>query len=500
MPKNKLTIHNQEIQLLQHQIRNFWSERMSLHSPMPISLHYGSNTSYTTRSKSYKNGCQQLNCAALDQVIKIDPENQIAYVEPRVTMQELVKATLPYQLIPPVVPELKDITVGGAIMGMGAESASHRFGTFNDTCAALEFLSADGRLVKTTPSENADLFYGLAGSYGSLGTLVSAEIKLVPAKECVHLHYTFFSNPKEAIDTLLSLAHTADAPEFLDGIIFSKNLAVVISGNLVANTALQKELPRFSTRPLSAPLYHQHVREIFQNHPSGTYEEIMTHADYFFRYDLGAFWMGSYVFQLPLLRQLIMQGVLKWTKPKQNGLRYDEVQRFHQILNPNAFCRALFRPLVECQNLCKMLHRAEKWMQQRIMIQDLCIPENNALAFAEKILETPAIFPIWLLPIKGTHAPQIFAPHLLAKETPKNMFLNFGLYGIPNSPYPVEQIIPKVEQLTRTLGGRKVLYSHSYYSREEFWEIYSHQDYAELRKKTASEGFWLDIATKVLSA
>ena len=46
-------------------------------------------------------------------------------VEPRITMEELVRKMMPYGLTIPVVPEFKSITVGGAIMGMGGESASH---------------------------------------------------------------------------------------------------------------------------------------------------------------------------------------------------------------------------------------------------------------------------------------------------------------------------------------------------------------------------------------
>lgn len=499
MHKNKLDLHNDQILLLQNQLQNFWTERMFLQSPMPISLKYGSSSSYTTRSKSYKSGSHTLNCAALDQIIHIDPGKQIALVEPRVTMEALTKATLAHGFVPPVIPELKEITVGGAIMGAGAESASHRWGTFNDTCLGLEFLRADGHLVKTTPHQNADLFYALPGSYGSLGALVAAEIKLIPAKEGVHVRYAFFSSPAKAIERLISQSHAANAPDFLDGIIFSKNLAVVIEGNLATKSGTET-LPHFSTQPLSAPFYHQHVQAIAQKHSSGTYAEWMSHADYYFRYDLGAFWMGAYLFKLPLVGQLFMQGILKWTQPQQNGFSPAEVQRFHQISEPNAFLRTLLRPLTTCKNLCKMLHKAEKWVQNRFMIQDFCIPEGNADVFLSQVLEAPAIFPIWLLPIKGTPSPQIFAPHRLATATPQDIFLNFGLYGIPHTLDPVEQITHKLEKMTHAFGGRKVLYSHSYYSPEEFWEIYSRKSYEALRQKTGATGFWLDITAKVLSA
>jgi hypothetical protein len=500
-------IHDQEILKLQKQLKFFWEQRSLRSNPgvfSPISLRYNSNDSYTTRSKSYKKGSNELNCSALDRVIEIDPERQIVLVEPRVSMEALIKATLLYGLIPSVIPELKDITVGGAIIGMAAESASHRWGTFNDTCSALEFLTADGSLMRVSPEINPDLFYGLAGSYGSLGTLVLAEIKLVPAKECVHLHYTVFSDPSKCVTALLDRSHGHDAPDFLDGMIFSKKLAVMIEGSLVNRSSLSKEIQNFSTRPISSQFYYQHIQQMAENSSNGFFEELMSHRDYYFRYDFGAFWMGAYMFHLPLLRRLAVQGILKWTSPKREGFTESEVQKFHKIPDPNGIFRTFFRPITNSKILCKMLHKSEKWIKSRFMIQDYCIPENKTSSFLEQVLNDPGIYPMWLLPIKGTSKPQIFAPHLLknSMQTEKEKvthFMNFGLYGIPNHSASVEQITRNLEQTTRLMGGRKVLYSHSYYTREEFWEIYSSKSYNALREKVGAEGFWHDIVDKVLS-
>ncbi len=521
-------IHDQEILQLQNQLQFFWEQRFlqqNSASSSPISLRYDSNGSYTTRTKSYKKGCFELNCSSLNRVIEVDLERRVAIAEPRVSMEALIQATLPYGLTPAVIPELKGITVGGAIVGMAAESASHRWGTFNDTCSALEFLTSNGNLMRVTPSENADLFYGIAGSYGSLGTLVLAEIKLIPANELVHLRYTVFSNPSECVKALLSRSHAENAPDFLDGMIFNKKLAVMIEGNLALKCSISKNTPRFSTRPISSQFYYQHVQEIAENNLTGFFEEVMSHGDYYFRYDLGAFWMGAYMFHLPLLRRLIVEGILNWSFHKHDGFTESEVRRFHKIEDPNGIFRALFRPITNCKNLCKMLHKSEKWVKSRLMIQDYCIPGNKAYTFIEQVLDDPGIYPMWLLPIKGTKSPQIFAPHLLQnlgkeeeneqtekgqtekdqpeKDQPEKQqnshFINFGLYGIPNHSAPVEQITKKLEQTTSLLGGRKVLYSHSYYTRDEFWEIYSHESYQALREKTGAEGFWHDIVEKVLS-
>ena len=218
--------HAEKVSSLQDQIRNNFGA--------PIAFQYGKHSSNTTRSKSYNRETKSLDLGNFDSIIKIDHEKGVVIVEPRVTMERLVKALLKEGMIIPVVPEFKGITVGGAIMGGAEESASHRWGIFSDACAAYEIICGDGSLIRATPTENSDLFYGIAGSYGSLGLLVSAEIRLIPAKEFVHLHYHSFSTPDEAIEYLRG--HEAD---FVDGIVFSKNKVMIIEGRL----ASEKKLP-----------------------------------------------------------------------------------------------------------------------------------------------------------------------------------------------------------------------------------------------------------------
>lgn len=166
----------------------------------------------------------------------------------------------------------------------------------------------DGSLIRATPHENSDIFYGIAGSYGSLGVLVSIEIKLIPAKDFVHLKYHIFSDPADAIKKLRSLTFSGES-DFLDGIVFSKESAVVIEGNLQTEENASTKV-RFSLKPFYSKYYYQHVKEIASSDGFETYEEIMSHEDYYFRYDRCAFWMGSYLFHSSFLKQFIIQGVL----------------------------------------------------------------------------------------------------------------------------------------------------------------------------------------------
>lgn len=86
--------------------------------------------------------------------------------------------------------ELDDLIVGGLANGYDIEDSSHIYGLFQDTLVSLEivqmaglFVPADGRVVRATKdNEYSNLFYAIPWSQGSLGFLVSAEIKLILIK------------------------------------------------------------------------------------------------------------------------------------------------------------------------------------------------------------------------------------------------------------------------------------------------------------------------------
>ena len=76
-----------------------------------------------------------LDVGGLSGVIEIDPHPDptagrppIAEVQGMCTYEDLVDATLPHGLIPLVVPQLRTITLGGAVTGLGIESTSFRSG------------------------------------------------------------------------------------------------------------------------------------------------------------------------------------------------------------------------------------------------------------------------------------------------------------------------------------------------------------------------------------
>src|SRR5690349_19964947 len=87
-----------------------------------------------------------MDVSEFNQVISVDIDNMLVDVEGMTTYETLVDACLLYNYLPTVVPQLKTITVGGALTGLGIESSSFKYGLMHETVTQFEVLLSDGRI------------------------------------------------------------------------------------------------------------------------------------------------------------------------------------------------------------------------------------------------------------------------------------------------------------------------------------------------------------------
>ena len=114
------------------------------------------------------------------------------------TYEDLVVATLPYGLSPLVVPQLKTITLGGAVTGLGIESASFRNGMPHESVLELDILTGTGEVLTASPEQHPDLYRAFPNSYGTLGYSVRLRIALETVQPYValrHVRYHSMSRP-----------------------------------------------------------------------------------------------------------------------------------------------------------------------------------------------------------------------------------------------------------------------------------------------------------------
>src|SRR4029078_11595745 len=150
----------------------------------------------------------QLDLRNFNHVLRINEQERYAEVEGLTTYEELVRETLAFNLLPAGVPQLKSITLGGAISGIGIESSSFKYGFVDETMQELEVLFTGGEVVVATrerellchdgevvvatrENEHRDLFFGFPNSYGTLGYALRVKILLIPINPFAQItHHT----------------------------------------------------------------------------------------------------------------------------------------------------------------------------------------------------------------------------------------------------------------------------------------------------------------------
>jgi delta24-sterol reductase len=129
----------------------------------------------------------------------------------------------------------------------------------------------------------------------------------------------------------------------------------------------------------------------------------------------------------------------------------------------------------------------ESGLSNLYIIQDVAIPYPKAEEFMNYLDSTFKNYPIWLCPLKQS-GKNIASTHSLQADKTKHklpeMMLNFGVWG--PGPTRRKEFVAwnrMFEQKVHELGGQKWLYAHTYYTKEEFNEIYNNDAYLALREK-----------------
>ena len=83
---------------------------------------------------------------------------------------------------------------------------------------------------------------------------------------------------------------------------------------------------------------------------------------------------------------------------------------------------------------------------------------------------------------------------------PGALYLNFGFWGsVGTTPgMAAGHFNRRVEGMVHRLGGRKSLYSQSFFPEEEFWRIYNGDAYRKLKAKYDPQGAFEDLYRKAV--
>jgi len=112
--------------------------------------------------------------------VHIDPDEQTAWVEAGVKWGAVLEKAQAFGLAP-LLGSSPTVGVVGYTLGGGMGWLARKYGMAADSVLVFELVTAGGRLVRASASENSDLYWALRGSGGgSFGIVTGMEIKLHP--------------------------------------------------------------------------------------------------------------------------------------------------------------------------------------------------------------------------------------------------------------------------------------------------------------------------------
>jgi FAD/FMN-containing dehydrogenase len=111
--------------------------------------------------------------------ISVDPEAQTVRAEGGLNWGEFDAATAEHGLVV-TGGRVPSTGIAGLALGSGSGWIERKFGFVCDNLIEAEVVTADGRIVRASESENADLFWGLRGGGGNFGIVTAFHFQLHP--------------------------------------------------------------------------------------------------------------------------------------------------------------------------------------------------------------------------------------------------------------------------------------------------------------------------------
>jgi FAD/FMN-containing dehydrogenase len=111
--------------------------------------------------------------------VRVDAGKKRAYVEPGATLADLDLAIQAHGLATPV--GINSTTgIAGLTLGGGFGWLTRKYGMTIDNLISVDMITAEGKKVRASENENADLFWAVRGGGGNFGVVTQFEFQLFP--------------------------------------------------------------------------------------------------------------------------------------------------------------------------------------------------------------------------------------------------------------------------------------------------------------------------------
>jgi FAD/FMN-containing dehydrogenase len=113
--------------------------------------------------------------------IRVDPAARTVWAQAGLTWGEFDRETAAFGLAV-TGGHVSTTGIAGLTLGGGIGWLMRKYGLTSDNLLSADVVTADGRCLTASPTENADLFWGLRGGGGNFGIVTSFEYRLHPVE------------------------------------------------------------------------------------------------------------------------------------------------------------------------------------------------------------------------------------------------------------------------------------------------------------------------------
>ncbi len=117
-----------------------------------------------------------------DSAPEVDVGSATATLTAGVSLGRLLEATLPYGLVPPVLPGTRHVSIGGAIANDVHGKNHHVDGSIGGWIDRIEMIDGTGERRILGPTRDAEAFWATVGGMGLTGVITRATLRLRPVE------------------------------------------------------------------------------------------------------------------------------------------------------------------------------------------------------------------------------------------------------------------------------------------------------------------------------
>jgi FAD/FMN-containing dehydrogenase len=433
-----------------------------------------------------------LDVSGLDGVISIDAAGRTADVQGMCTYERLVEETLRHGLIPLVVPQLKTITLGGAVTGLGIESTSFRSGLPHESVLEMDIFTGSGEIVTArrpvpgADDEHADLFRTFPNSYGSLGYATRLRIELEPVPAYVALRHVRFHEADKLAAAIEGIVESREwdgiRVDGLDGVAFEPGEYYLTLATWTDEVSTQggraqsgpsDAVPSDAVPSDAVPSDYTGM-EIYFRSIQQRDTDLLTMHDYLWRWDTDWFWCsGAFGAQHPRIRRF-------WPR------RWRRSDVYMRLLG-----------LDRRFGIADRLDRRAGRPQRERVIQDVEVPVERLGEFLDWFDAEVGMRPVWLCPLVST-TPGGWPSYPLE---PCRTYVNAGFWGTvhvgPDAPSAPRN--RAIEAKVHALDGHKSLYSDSFYDKDTFDRLYDGANLAAVKQRYDPDDRFISLYQKAVT-